>query len=123
MDSGSDTSNRQTNINIKSSIKISRNRKNNKSVRVRPKKSKCRAAVDKVKKSLKIDHKGRKEFTKGDMLKLFIIFMLDATSCADYIVDLIVLSQLFERHPAWFTLSLYFIISPFIVSYVPLINF
>ena len=34
-----------------------------------------------------------------------------------------VLTELFQRHPAWATLSVYFMISPFYVSFIPLINF
>ena len=61
--------------------------------------------------------------SRGDILMLTLIFFLESTSCLDYIGDIVVLRQLFIRHPAWFTLSFYFMISPFLVSYVPLINF
>jgi hypothetical protein len=54
---------------------------------------------------------------------LTLIFFLELTSCCDYIGDILVLRQLFGKHPAWATLSIYFMISPFYVSYIPLINF
>ena len=65
----------------------------------------------------------RKEKSGGDIIMMTLIFFLEATSCFDYIGDILVLNQLFGRHPAWATLSIYFMVSPFYVSYVPLINF
>lgn len=52
-----------------------------------------------------------------------LTFLLEFTSALDFIGDMLVLGELFERHPAWTTLSIYFIVSPFYVSYIPLINF
>lgn len=65
----------------------------------------------------------KKQRTSGDVIILTLIFFLEATSCCDYIGDILVLGQLFGKHPAWATLSVYFMISPFYVSYIPLINF
>jgi hypothetical protein len=67
-------------------------------------------------------YKGKKR-TSGDNIILTLIFFLEATSCLDYLGDILVLRQLFGKHPAWATLSIYFMISPFYVSYIPLINF
>lgn len=64
-----------------------------------------------------------KERSGGDVIMMTLIFFLEATSCFDYIGDILVLRQLFGKHPAWATLSIYFMVAPFYVSYVPLINF
>ena len=64
-----------------------------------------------------------KKASKGDLAIMTLTFFLELTSCLDYIGDVIILKQFFGKHPAWFTLSVYFMISPFLVSYVPLINF
>ena len=63
------------------------------------------------------------ELITGGMMLSSLTFLLEATSCIDYIGDVLVLYQLFQAHPAWTTLSVYFMVSPFFVSYVPLINY
>ena len=59
----------------------------------------------------------------GSEFYFWLVFLLEFTSCLDLIGDCMVLGELFKRHPAWTTLSVYFMISPFYVSFIPLINF
>jgi hypothetical protein len=61
--------------------------------------------------------------TWGTEFYFWLVFFLEFTSCLDLIGDCLVFGELFQRHPAWATLSVYFMLSPFYVSYIPLINF
>ena len=69
------------------------------------------------------DDEPRQQLRSGNPLIDMIHFLLEITSTFDYIGDIIVLLALVGEHPAWATLSIYFMLSPFYISYIPLINF
>lgn len=63
-----------------------------------------------------------KQLDKSLLLK-FLNFCLEASAAGDMVSDIIVIVQLLEEHPAWVTYTLLTMISPFFISYTPLINF
>ena len=50
-------------------------------------------------------------------------YFVELTAAIDMLTDMNVIHQLSKKHPAWLTITLLTIVTPFLISYTPLVNF